>query len=61
MSYNKIPETNNELRTNDQFRNRSQVEHHRELSSLELLPIDMVRDFVTSDSLHLLDLGIVKR
>lgn len=61
MSFNKIPEPNNELRTNDQFRNRSQVEHHRELSALELLPIDMVRDFITSDSLHLLDLGVVKR
>lgn len=56
-----MPESNDELRTDTQFRDRSQIEHHRELSVLERLPIDMIKDFVTSDSLHLIDLGIVKR
>lgn len=50
-----------ELRTDERFRNRYQPEHHAEYTLLETLPIDMVRAFPTSDSLHLLDLGIMKR
>lgn len=50
-----------ELRTDAHFRNRYQPEHHSEYSALEKLPIDMIRSFPTSDSLHLLDLGIMKR
>lgn len=61
MSFSKIPVSSDELRTNSQFRNRFQKEHHKESSVLEQLPIDMVLDFITSDSLHLIDLGIVKR
>lgn len=50
-----------ELRTDARFRNRFQPEHHSEYSALEKLPIDMIRSFPTSDSLHLLDLGLMKR
>lgn len=50
-----------ELRTDERFRNRYQPEHHLEYSSLEKLPIDMIRGFSTSDDLHHLHLGIMKR
>lgn len=48
------------LRTDISFRNRLTPEHHREHSILEELPIDMVNDFATSDSLHLFFLGVMK-
>lgn len=56
-------------RTDDDFRNKRDAEHHkvngltREFlrSPLEDLPIDMVKDFVIADDLHLLHHGIVKR
>lgn len=54
-------EREKELRTDARFRSRYQPGHHKENSLIEKLPIDMVRDFVVSDSLHLLDLGIIKR
>lgn len=50
-----------ELRNDSDFRTRKQVEHHKEDSLLEKLPIDMIRCFPTSDPLHLLELGIMKR
>lgn len=50
-----------ELRTDERFRNRYQPEHHAEYSVLERLPINMILAFPTSDSLHLLDLGVMKR
>lgn len=65
MSFDRIPATQaepqQELRTDEQFRSRFQTEHHREYSMLEEIRIDMIKDFVTSDSLHLLDLGVTKR
>lgn len=54
-------ERQTELRTNENFRSRFQPGHHLGTSSLELLPIDMVKTFSVSDDLHLLHLGIVKR
>lgn len=54
-------ERERELRTDANFRNRYQPEHHRYYSALEELPIDMIRDIPTSDSLHLLHLGVMKR
>lgn len=48
-------------RTDSDFRNRSIPSHHREFSILEELPIDMIKDFVTSDDLHLIHLGIMKK
>lgn len=65
MSFSKIPVTNEErvrfLRTDAQFRSRFQAEHHREHSILENLPIDMIKSFPSTDSLHLLHLGNMKR
>lgn len=48
-------------RTDASFRHRHQIEHHKTMSPIELLPIDMVSDFPTSDPLHLLELGIMKK
>lgn len=54
-------ETNAEKRTDASFRSRADPAHHHQDSILEELSVDMVRDFVTSDSLHLLNLGIMKK
>lgn len=56
-----FPATDCELRTDLTFRNRSIPAHHREYSIIEELPIDMITDFVVSDSLHLLHLGVMKK
>lgn len=56
-----FPHTNVPLRTDESFRARSIPDHHREDSILEELPINMIDDFVTSDSLHLFHLGIMKK
>lgn len=48
-------------RTNDKFRTKSYGNHHKSDSPLLQLPIDMIQDFPVSDSLHLIDLGIMKR
>lgn len=48
-------------RTDADFRKRVDPDHHKTDSPLERLPIDMVTDIVTSDPLHLLHLGIIKR
>lgn len=56
-----FPFTDCQLRTDRSFRKRREPEHHRNNSIIEDLPIDMIKDFVTSDSLHLLDLGVMKR
>lgn len=53
-------ERENEMRTDVRFRQRYQPQHHEKESALEKLPIDMIRSFPTSDSLHLLKLGIMK-
>lgn len=48
-------------RTNISFRERLQPDHHKAYSILEELPIDMVNDFPTSDVLHLLHHGVMKK
>lgn len=48
-------------RTDASFRHRHQIEHHKITSPIEILPVDMVSDFPTSDPLHLLELGIMKK
>lgn len=63
MSFSKIGE---DLRTNHNFRNpvracKAQTEHHKEYSILQELDIDMITGFVTSDPLHLLELGVMKK
>lgn len=54
-------ERQKELRTDANFRDQYQPEHHHIHSILEELPIDMIKSFPTSDALHLFDLGIMKR
>lgn len=56
-------------RTNEAFRQKVDGDHHitevgTEVpipSPLESLPINMIKDFPIADSLHLIDLGIMKR
>jgi hypothetical protein len=48
-------------RTDEGFRNKICDDHHKGETVLTELPIDMILDFPVSDSLHLIDLGIVKR
>lgn len=64
LSFHRIPiseiERQQELRTDERFRNRFQAQHHKGDTILEQLPIDMIKGFPTSDSLHLLDLGVMK-
>lgn len=50
-----------EPRTDVSFRCRDQPEHHRTKSYIENLPIDMVKDFIIADSLHLFHLGSMRR
>lgn len=56
-----FPEINKTNRTNEMFRARMQKGHHKDNSLLEKLNIDMIASFPTSDPLHLLDLGVMKR
>lgn len=58
MSY---PQIDCNRRTNESFRDRIDSKHHHKYSCLELLPIDMISDFVIADPLHLLELGIMRR
>lgn len=64
-SFHRIAVTNEErareLRTDERFRDRFQPEHHLHNSILENLSLNMVNDFPVADSLHLLDLGLMKR
>lgn len=49
-------------RTDQSFRNREQEEHHKQRSIIEdINGVDMIADFPTSDPLHLLHLGLMKR
>lgn len=56
-----FPNLDAKRRSNESFRAREDRDHHKEDSLLEKLPIDMISAFPSSDSLHLLDLGIMKR
>lgn len=49
------------LRTDERFRQQIDEEHHRCVTPLVDLPIDLVEDFVVADPLHLLELGVMKR
>lgn len=53
-----FPRIDMPVRTDASFRNRDDPDHHKMDSVIEKLPIDMVKDFVIVDSLHLLDLGL---
>lgn len=56
-----FPKIDCSRRTNTSFRDRIDSEHHRQNSCLELLPIDMISDFIIADPLHLLELGIMRK
>lgn len=56
-----FPHTDCEKRTDFKFRNKLYGSHHKYDSPILQLPIDMIQDFVIGDSLHLVDLGIMKR
>lgn len=47
-------------RTDETFRQRNQISHHKEDSPLEYLNIDMINAFPISDPLHLLHQGVIK-
>lgn len=49
------------MRNDTDFRNKKYGNHHKRDSPFLQLPIDMIEDFPVGDSLHLLDLGIMKR
>lgn len=49
------------LRSNESFRNRCDPQHHKITSIIENLNIDMIKSFPSSDPLHLLELGVMKR
>lgn len=48
-------------KTDKTFCDRTDSDHHKMDTPLEKLPIDMIKSIPVSDSLHLLDLGIIKR
>lgn len=49
-------------RTDESFRQRQQPKHHKaERSLIEELPINMITAFPTSDPLHLLELGVMRK
>lgn len=49
-------------RTDKSFREQSQKSHHKEYSLFEELnEVNMIHDFPTSDPLHLLELGVMRR
>lgn len=58
-----FPKINSPLRTDEGFRLRLDEDHHSsETSPLEEIEgIDMIKDFIVADELHLLHLGIMKK
>ena len=54
------PEVNAQKRTDESFRNRTQIEHHIGNSPLETLGIDMVEQFVI-DPMHCVYLGVTRK
>ncbi|XP_062534120.1 uncharacterized protein LOC134203263 [Armigeres subalbatus] len=58
---NFYPQSSCPTRTDEGFRNKDYGSHHKSDSPLLRLPIDMIKDFPVGDSLHLIDLGIMKK
>ncbi|KAH9629842.1 hypothetical protein HF086_011492 [Spodoptera exigua] len=56
-----FPRTGCAKRNDTDFRAKCYGQHHKMDSPLLELPVDMVEDFIVGDSLHLLDLGLMKR
>lgn len=66
-SYNKdsntvtFPRWDAEPRTDESFRAKTDIHHHKITTPLINVPIDLVLDFPVGDALHLLHLGLMKR
>lgn len=58
---NYFPPSNSTRRTDSGFRAKSYGSHHKLDTPLLRPPIDMIADFPIGDSLHLIDLGIMKK
>lgn len=56
-----FPDIKAERRTDETFRSMAQQQHHHMKSPLEDLDIDMIYTFPSSDPLHLLELGVMKK
>lgn len=56
-----FPDSKASKRTDEHFRAKEYSDHQRCDSPLIRLPIDMVEDIVVADSLHLLELGVMKK
>lgn len=52
-----FPRTDCPLRTDDDFRRKTDSDHHKYDTPLTLLPMNMIEDIIVADSLHLIDLG----
>lgn len=63
LQYKRVyfPDSYAKRRTDADFRSQKCVKHHKEVSLLQNLDIDMIYSFPSSDPLHLLDLGVMKR
>ncbi|EAT45714.1 AAEL003021-PA [Aedes aegypti] len=55
------PELTAPLRTDEKFRSMEYSNHRRGQTPLMQLPIDMIQDIIVGDSLHLLELGVMKK
>lgn len=56
-----FPDLQAARRTNGTFRNHIDKLHHKERSPFEDLKINMIMNFPSSDPLHLLELGIMRK
>lgn len=56
-----FPEITAAKRTNTMFRAKQYEDHQKTATPLIRLPIDMIEDIVVSDSLHLLELGVMRK
>lgn len=56
-----FPDCSAPLRTDELFRAKAYPDHQRYDSPLTKLPINMIEDVIVADSLHLLELGVMKK
>lgn len=56
-----FPVTGRPKRTGELFRNMHYTDHQKVDTPLNKLPIDLIKDVVVADPLHLLELGVMKR
>lgn len=56
-----FPKVGQTARTDELFRANQYPDHQKIDTPLSRLPIDMVKDIIVADPLHLLELGVIKR